>query len=290
MLVLPFAPGGSTDAVARALADALRARLGQQVVIDNKPGAGGAIANEFVARAAPDGHTLLLAGSSLTMNPALSKVGYDPVKSFTPLSQVLELEIFLVTRPDIPARSLQELIAYAKARPGILSYASVGNGSVTHFQMELLKAMAGLHIVHIPYRGSSPAMTDFIGGQVDLMFDGLATSGPYIRNGKARALAVAAPTRSRALPEVPTVPEAGLPGYEATAWTGLLGPANLPAPVVERLNREIVAATQEPVFQQRVELIGGRVASSTPQAYSDRIAKETLKWARLAQERGMRTA
>ena len=286
--MLPFASGGSTDAVARALADGLRARLGQPVVIDNKPGAGGAIANEFVARAAPDGHTLLLAGSSLTMNPALAKVSYDPVKSFTPVSQVLELDIFLVVRPDLPVRTMQELIAYAKTRPGQLSYASVGNGSVTHFQMELFKAMTGLHMVHVPYRGSSPAMTDFLGGQIDLMFDGLATSGPYIRNGKSRALAVAAATRSRALPDVPTVPEAGLPGYEATAWTGVLGPALLPAAVVERLNREIAATTQDAAFQQRVEAIGGRAASSTARAYADRIAAETRKWAQLAEARGLR--
>lgn len=287
-LVVPFVPGGPTDAVARALTDSLRPRLGQPVVVENKPGAGGSIANEYVARAAPDGYTLLLAGSSLVMNPTLARANYDPVASFTPLSQVLELEIFLVVRPELPVHTLGELIAYAKSRPGRLSYGSVGNGSVTHFQMELLKAMTGLHMVHIPYRGAAPALTDFIGGQLDLMFDSLATSGPYIRNGKARALALAAPTRSRALPDVPTVPEAGVPGYEATAWSGVLGPAKTPAAVVARLNRDIVAATRDPEFQQRVEAIGGSVAGSTAKAFADRIRAETAKWAALARERGMR--
>lgn len=287
-LVIPFAPGGPTDAVARALADALRPRLGQPVVVENKPGAGGSIANEYVARAAPDGHTLLLAGSSMTINPALAQVSYDPVSSFAPVSQVLELEIFLVVRPDMPVRTLQDFIGYVKARPGKLNYSSVGNGSVTHFQMELLKSMAGLHMVHLPYRGAAPAMTDFLGGQIDCMFDSLATSAPYIANGKARALAVAAPTRSRVLPDVPTFPEAGLPGYEATAWTGVLAPAQTPAPIIERLNREVVAAATDPAFQQRVTAIGARVASSSVQSYGDRIRQETAKWAALAKERGMR--
>ena len=289
-LVVPFTAGGPTDAVARALADALRPRLGQPVIVENKSGAGGAIAYEFVARSAPDGHTLLLAGASMTMTPALAKVNYDPVSSFAPVAQVLELEIFLVVRPDLPVRTMHELITYAKAHPGKLNYASVGNGSISHFQMELFKSMAGLHMVHLPYRGASAAITDFLGGQIDLMFDSLANSGQYINNGKAKALAVAAPTRSRVLPEVPTVAEAGLPGYEATAWTGILAAARTPAAIVERLNREVLAATTDPTFQQRVTAIGARVAGAPTKDYAERIRTETTKWAALAKERGMREA
>lgn len=289
-LVVPFTAGGPTDAVARALADALRPRLGQPVIVENKPGAGGAIAYEFVARSAPDGHTLLLAGASMTMTPALAKVNYDPVSSFAPVAQVLELEIFLVVRPDLPVRTMHELITYAKAHPGKLNYASVGNGSISHFQMELFKSMAGLHMVHLPYRGASAAITDFLGGQIDLMFDSLANSGQYINNGKAKALAVAGPTRSRVLPEVPTVAEAGLPGYEATAWTGILAAARTPAAIVERLNREVLAATTDPTFQQRVTAIGARVAGAPTKDYAERIRTETTKWAALAKERGMREA
>lgn len=289
-LVVPFTAGGPTDAVARALADALRPRLGQPVIVENKSGAGGAIAYEFVARSAPDGHTLLLAGASMTMTPALAKVNYDPVSSFAPVAQVLELEIFLVVRPDLPVRTMHELITYAKAHPGKLNYASVGNGSISHFQMELFKSMAGLHMVHLPYRGASAAITDFLGGQIDLMFDSLANSGQYINNGKAKALAVAGPTRSRVLPEVPTVAEAGLPGYEATAWTGILAAARTPAAIVERLNREVLAATTDPTFQQRVTAIGARVAGAPTKDYAERIRTETTKWAALAKERGMREA
>ncbi|MES2481312.1 MAG: tripartite tricarboxylate transporter substrate binding protein [Pseudomonadota bacterium] len=286
-LVVPFQAGGPTDAVARALADALRVRVGQPVLVENKPGAGGAIANEYVARAAPDGYTMLLAGSSLTMNAAFVKAPYDPVTSFSPVSLVLTLEIFLVVRPDLPVTNVQELVAYAKARPGKLSYSSVGNGSVTHLQMELFKSLTGTHMVHIPYRGAAPALTDFLAGQIDLVFDSLATSGPHIRSGRARALAVASPVRSRALPQVPTLPEAGVAGYDAEAWSGILLPARTPAAVVERLNRDVVAATKDPAFQQRVEAIGGRVVSSTPAEYDAKLRSETAKWARLVQERGL---
>jgi tripartite-type tricarboxylate transporter receptor subunit TctC len=284
-LVVPFAVGGPTDAVARALADALRPHLGQTVIVENKPGAGGAIANEYVARAAPDGHTILLAGSSLTMNPAMGRTSYDPVKDYAPVSLVLSLEMFMVVRPDVPARTLPELVGWLKANPGRASYASVGNGSVTHLQMELFKSLTGTHIVHIPYRGSGPAMTDLLGGQIQLMFDSMATSAPHIRSGNVRALAIAMLKRSPLLPDVPTFAEAGLPGYDATAWSGVLAPAHTPADVVARLNRDVTAATQDPAFQKRLESIGGIVTNSTPEQFGAKLRAETAKWAALAKER-----
>lgn len=287
-LVVPFAAGGPTDALARALADALRPRLGQPVIVDNRPGAGGAIASEFVARAAPDGHTLLMGGSSLTILPALAKSAVDPVADFTAISQVLTLEIFLLARADLPVRNLKELVACAKANPGKLTYGSAGSGSVTHMQMELLKSMAGIHVLHIPYRGTAPALQDLLGGRIDLLFDSFITAGSHIRSGLLRALAVAAPMRSRAYPDVPTMAEAGLSGYDATGWSGVLGPARMPYPLVQRLNREVVAATQDPAFQKRLEAVGAAAASTTPEQYEQRIQTETARWTALARQRGLK--
>jgi tripartite-type tricarboxylate transporter receptor subunit TctC len=287
-IVVPFAVGGPTDAVARVLADALHPRLGVPVIIDNKPGAGGAIANDFVAKSAPNGYTLLLAGSSLTMNPALSKVNYDPVKDYAPVSMVLSLELYLMARQGLPVRTLQELITYVKANPGKLSYGSTGNGSVTHLQMELLKSLTGMHIVHIPYRGSAPAMTAMLSGDIDLLFDSMATSGPHVKSGALRPLAIAMPTRSRLLPDVPTVEEAGVRGFDASAWSGILAPVGTPSAVIKRLSREIGAAAQDETFQRRVESIGGIVASSSPEQFGEKVRVETVKWSKLAKERGLK--
>jgi len=287
-LVVPFAVGGPTDAVARALAEALRPALGVPIVVDNRAGAGGALANDFVARSAPDGHTLLLAGSSLTINPAVTRSVLDPVHDLAAVSQVLTLEIFLVARAELPPRTLPQLVEYARARPGQLSFGSSGNGSVTHMQMELLKALTGIHLVHIPYRGNAPALQDLLGGQIDLLFDSLATSGPHIRSGQLRPLAVAAPARSRHLPEVPTVVEAGVAGYEASAWSGILVAPKTPPALIQRLNRDIVAAVQDAGFQQRLDAIGGVAAGSTPAEYAKRIGRETAKWARLVKDRGIK--
>jgi tripartite-type tricarboxylate transporter receptor subunit TctC len=287
-LVVPFATGAAADAVARSLADALRTQLGQPVIVDNRPGAGGNIAAEYVARAAPDGYTLLMGGSSMTMSPALTQLRYDPVKDFSPVSQLLALEFFLEVRQDLPVHTLKELIAYLKAHPGQLSYGSAGNGSVTQLQMELFKAMADVHAVHIPYRGNAPALQDLLAGNLQMLFDSLASSGSYLRNGTLRPLAVAMDRRSRILPDVPTFAEAGLPGYDATAWTGVLAPAGTPRAVIDKLHGSIIVAIQDPMFRKRVESIGGVVAESTPEQFSAKLRTETAKWAKLAKERGLK--
>lgn len=284
-LVVPYTPGGPTDAVARALGDALRVRLGQPVIIENKPGAGTVIGNEYVARAAPDGYTLLLAGSSLTMAAAMGKVNYDPVRDFAPVSMVLSLEMFLAVRPDVPARNLKELITWLKANPGKASYGSVGNGSVTHLQMELFKSLTGTHIVHIPYKGSAPALTDLLGGRIQMVFDSMTTAGPHLKSGALRAMAITLPKRSQSLPDVPTFAEAGLPTFDAIAWSGVLAPAGTPPDVITRLNRDLMAAMQDPTFLKRLDALGGIPASSTPAEFAAKLQSETTKWTALVKER-----
>ncbi len=284
-LVIPYSPGGPTDAVARALADTLRSRLGQPVLVENKPGAGTAIANEFVARASPDGYTLLLAGSSLTMAAAMKKVNYNPVRDYAPVSMVLSLEMFLAVRSDVPARNLAELISWLKANPGKASYGSVGSGSVTHLQMELFKSLTGTDVVHIPYKGTAPAMTDLIGGRIQMMFDSITTSGPYLKTGALRALAITLPKRSPSLPDIPTFAEAGLPAFDAVAWTGILAPAGTPADVVARLNRELTAALNDPTVLTRLNTMGGIPTASSPAEFAAKLKSETEKWTALVKER-----
>lgn len=287
-LVVPFAAGGPTDGVARAIADRLPALLGQPVVVDNRPGAGGIVANAFVARAAPDGHTLLMAGSSMVTAAALGKVPYDPVTSFTPIAPLLTLEMLLVVNADLPVRTLGEFLQYAKANPGKLSYGSTGNGAVTHMQMEMLKSMTGVHILHIPYRGSAPALMDLLAGNIQVCFDSLITAGPYLRNGRLRALALAMNERSAVTPDIPTFAEAGLPKFDAMAWSGLLAPAGLPRPVLERIYQETTVALQDPTVQRRIEAIGGRVTRTSTEAYSQRIASELARWKQLVKVMGLK--
>lgn len=287
-LVVPFAAGGPTDGFARAIAEKLPPLLGQPVVIDNRPGAGGSLANTFVARAAPDGHTLLMAGSSMVTAAALAKTPYDPVTSYTPVVPLLTLEMLLVVNADLPVRTVAELVKYAKANPGKLSYGSTGTGAITHMQMEMFKSMTGTHILHIPYRGSAPALMDLLAGNIQVCFDSLITAGPYIKNGKLRALALAMPERSLVTPEIPTFREAGLPDFEASAWTGLLGPAGMPRPIVDRIHQATVTALADPAVLRRVEAIGGRVTRSPTDVYAQRIATELPRWQKLVKDMGLK--
>lgn len=279
-IVIGFPPGGPTDAIVRTLGEALRPRLGQPVIVENKPGAGSSIANEYVARARPDGHTLLLGGSSLAILAATTRVPYDAVADFAPISQVLELEIFLIVRADSPARTLPELVDLMRRNPGRLSYGSIGNGSITHLQMELFKAMARVYAVHIPYRGNAAAMLDLLAGRIDLLFADQVVAGPHLKSGALRALALAMPNRSARMPEVPTMAEL-LPDYEATGWTGLLAPAGTPAPIVERLNREVIAALADPAVQARLAAIGAIPSGSTPARMGRRLEAEVPRWREL---------
>lgn len=287
-IVAPYPPGGSSDMTLRTLADRMRTELGQPIIIENKPGAGTGIASDYVARVPADGYTLLFAGSSFTMLPAIKRVNYDPVKDFAPISQVLDLAMFLVVRADLPVHSVSELVAYLEANPGRINYGSVGTGSITYFQMEQFKAMTHTEPIHVPYKGSAQALTDMVGGRLQISFDGYPTSGPYIRNGTFRALAVAMPRRASILPDVPTMAEAGLPGYDAIAWTGLLAPAGTPKAVVNRLNSAVAAALRDPVVLAKLRGIGAEPTSSTPDELAARVRHETSKWAATARALGIR--
>lgn len=289
-LVVPFPAGGPTDGMARLLAQKLGERLGQQVVIDNRGGAGGGIAAEYVAAAAPNGYTLFFGTTgTMAINPSLyAKLRYDPVRDFAPISLMATTMNVLVTRPDLGARTQKELIALAKSQPGKLAYGSAGNGSSNHLSGELLKSMAGIDIVHAPYRGSAPALLDLMGGRIDFMFDTVAQQTQNIAAGKVRAVAVTGPQRSPLLPEVPTVDEAGLKGFDVTIWFGVLAPAATPAPIVERLNREVVAVMGTDEMRRRMQTDGALARTTTPAEFAALIRDDTAKWAPVIKASGAR--
>jgi len=288
--VVGFTPGGPSDILGRALGQKLADLWGQQVVIENRPGAGGNIAAEVVARSAPDGYTWLLGNNSiLATNASLyRKLGYDPVKDFAPVVLLAIQPNILVVNPQVPASSVRELIALAKARPGQLNYASSGSGATAHLSGELFKAMTGVDIVHVPYKGAQPALTDVIAGQVQLMFATSASVLPYIKAGRLRALAVTTAQRSATVPELPTVSEAGVPGFESITWHGVVVPVATPAPLVERLHRDIVNVLRMPDVRERLAALGAEVIASTPREFADYIARETPKWAKVVKESGAR--
>jgi tripartite-type tricarboxylate transporter receptor subunit TctC len=288
-LVVPFSAGGPTDAIARAIGDQLGRSLGQPVVVDNRPGAGGSIAYEHVLRAPPDGYTLGLIGSSMVANAALGPVPYDPIRSFTPVVQLLNLETLLVVHPSVPAQTVPELIDHLKRNPGRANFGSSGSGSLTHLQMEVFKALTGTHVVHIPYRGSSATVIDLVAGQVQVCFDTIATFGPHIKTGALRLLAVAMPQRNPAYSAVPTVAESDprLKNFDLIAWTGIAGPAGLPAPVVARLHKEVDAALKDEGVLQRLQAAGAVPASAPPQVFAKRIADEVIRTNKLVRDLGL---
>ncbi|MBS0609283.1 MAG: tripartite tricarboxylate transporter substrate binding protein [Proteobacteria bacterium] len=286
-IVVPFAPGGAADTMARQLAERLNKRLGQPVIVENKPGAGTMIASEYVAKAAPDGHTVLLAASSLGIAPALySKVNYDPVKDFTPISQVASVVHVLEVHPSVPVKSVGELIAWLKANPGKANYGSVGAGTSTHLESELFNTMAGVKMTHVPYKGSAPALMDLVGGNLQVMFDAWASSGPFVRDGKTRLLAVTTAQRSKILPDVPTVAESGLPGYEAMPWLGFVAPAGTPAAAVNRFHAELTEVLKEPEVQERFRNLGLDIIGNTPEQFAEFIKKDIVKWAKVVKDSG----
>jgi tripartite-type tricarboxylate transporter receptor subunit TctC len=289
-IIVGFPPGGATDLVLRILQPRLSQGLQREIVIDNRPGANGTLAAELTAKSANDGYTLFLGTfAALVISPALTKVPYDPLRDFTPIARVVELQNIFISHPSLPVRTMPELIAYAKARPGVLNYATSGAGSTGHLSGELLKHLAGIDWVHVPYRGGGPALTDFLAGQVQVFVAIISTAVPYVKQGKANALAVTGSRRSEALPDVPTVAEAGLKGYESTNWYCLLGPAKLPRPVVERLYRETVAALERPEIRQALSERGIDAAPGTPAELAALIRSETAKWAPLAKSVGLQT-
>jgi len=278
-MIVPFTPAGATDMLARLVGERLGAKLGQSVVIDNRAGAGGNVGAEIAARAAPDGYTLLMGPASIyaisaTLYPRL---GYDLAKDLTPVSLVANVPHVLLVNNDLPVKSVPELIQFAKKKPGELNIASQGSGTVSHLEAELLKHMAGIEMLHVPYRGSAPAILDLIGGRVHVMFDSIASALPHIRAGKLRAIAVASNTRSSLLPNMPTVAES-LPGYSAHSWLGIFVPAGTPQSIVQRLQRDLVAAIDEPKTQARLVEAGFEPKSSTQQEFAKLVRDEMEKW------------
>jgi len=286
--VIGFTPGGPSDILARAVGQKLAERWGQQVVIENRPGAGGNLAAEAVAKSAPDGYTWLLGNNSiLATNHALyRKLPYDPVKDFAPVALVAMQPNILVVHPDVKANSVMELVSLAKQNPGKMNYASSGAGAAAHLAGELFKTMAGVDIVHVPYKGAQPALTDLIAGQVQLMFATSASVIPYVKAGRLRALAVTTAQRSPSVPELPTVSEAGLAGFEATTWHGVVIPAAAPAPLVQKLNQDINAVLKEKELSERLAGLGAEVLTGSPRDFADYIAREIPKWTKVVRDSG----
>jgi tripartite-type tricarboxylate transporter receptor subunit TctC len=279
--IVPFVPGGGTDLLARLMGGALSARLGQPFVVENRPGAGANIGTEMVVRAAPDGYTLLLAASVNAINATLyERLAFDFVRDIAPVAAIMRVPNLMVVNPSVPARSVPEFIAYAKAHPGTVNFGSAGTGTSQHVAGELFKILAGVDMVHVPYRGTGPALTDLLGGQVQLLFFSPATAMEYIKAGRLRALAVTSATRSPALPDVPAVSEF-LPGFEATLFYGLAAPRNTPVEIVDGLNTAVNASLAEPAVQARLAQLDGTVLGGTAADFARLIADETDKWSKV---------
>jgi tripartite-type tricarboxylate transporter receptor subunit TctC len=284
-LVVPFPAGGGTDIISRTLGERLAAELGQPVVIDNRPGAGTVIGTDNVAKSAPDGYSLLMATFAHAVNPALqSKLPYSTTQPFAPIALVGRSPNVLVVNPGKPFKSVADVLAYAKANPGKLSYGSFGNGTSAHLAGELFKSLAKVDMVHVPYKGSAPALTDLLGGQIDLMFTTVASVAQYIKSERLRPLAVTSSTRSAAYPNLPTIAEAGVPGYAAESWYGLYAPAGTPAAIIRRLNDATHAAVRSEAFKSRIEEEGLMVSSGPPEELAKYVAAEEARWQRVVTE------
>ena len=283
--VVPFPPGGGNDLVARALAEGMAKDLGQQVIVDNRPGAGTVLGTEYVANRPPDGYSILLASPSFAVNASLQpSLPYDPVKSFAPILLLGRYPNVVVVPPDRPFKTMAELIAYAKANPAKLNYGSFGNGTSPHLSAELFKLLAGVDLVHIPYKGAAPALTDMLGGRLDVIFSTASSAGPYVRNGRLRALAVTGAKRAAAYPELPTIAEAGVPGYEAIAWYGILAPAGTPPEISARLAASITLAAKADSFLKRSAEDGLEIGIEGPDALARLLVTEIERWARVVRE------
>ena len=280
-LIVPLAPGGATDIVARLMGQLLSERLGQPFIIENRPGAGGNVGTEAVVRAPPDGYTLLMASSANTINATFyDKLNFNFIRDIAPVATISRNTLVMVVHPSVPAKSVPEFIAYAKANPRKLNMASPGNGSPNHVSGELFKMMTGVDMVHVPYRSGGPALTDLLGGQVQVMFPATVSSIEYIRAGRLRALAVTTVTHSDQLPDIPTVAEF-VPGYEAIGWVGIGAPKNTPVEIIEKLNREINAGLAYPKNKARLAELGGTVLPGLPRDFGKFVADETEKWAKV---------
>jgi len=286
-LLVPFPASGATDLLARAIAQKVGSNMGQQIVVDNRPGAGGAIGSDMAAKAAPDGYTLLIATTSThSIGPHINpRLPYQTETDFTPVGQVAIATNVLVVPNSLPVKNVRELVDYAKKHPGELNYASSGNGTVVHLTTEAFKTQAGVFITHIPYRGTALAVPDLISGKVQVLFDSIVSGLPHVRDGKLKALAVTSAKRSPLAPEIPTVSESGLPGFESDTWFGIYGPKNLPADVVTRLNAEFNKAIQAPEVKERLGRLGAEPVGGTPAQFAAMVKKDSARWGKLIKDR-----
>jgi tripartite-type tricarboxylate transporter receptor subunit TctC len=289
-LIVPFPPAGATDILSREVMLRLAQRLGQQIIVENHPGASGAIGCELVARAAPDGYTLLMATTSThSIEPLLSsKLPYDPVRDFAPVSLVATSANVLVVPATLPVNSAKELIALAKAKPGTLNFGSSGTGSIVHLTGEMFRSRAGIDIAHVPYKGTQLAVPDLISGQISILFDNIVSAMPNLKGGRVKAIGISSLQRSPLLPEVPPIAESGVPGFEATAWFGVYAPAATPRDIVAKISRELAAALHAPEMKQRMAQLGAEPVGSTPEDMSRIVAAETAKWARVIRDAGVK--
>jgi tripartite-type tricarboxylate transporter receptor subunit TctC len=285
--IVPFPPAGATDITARIMADKISGPLGQSVVVENRPGAAGNVGTEFVARSAPDGYTILQLTVAQSISATLyTKINYDVEKDLAPAAMVALVPNVMIVHPSVPAKSVAEFIALAKAKPGKINFASSGSGTSIHMSAEMFKMLTGVNIVHIPYKGSGPALADMLGGQVDVMFDNLTSSIGHIRSGKLRALAVTTVTRYPELPDLPTMQEAGVPGYEATAWFGIVVPRGTPRDAIARINGEVNKALAQADVKEKLAQQGALARSWTPEEFGSFIHNEVVKWAKVVKASG----
>jgi tripartite-type tricarboxylate transporter receptor subunit TctC len=287
-LVVPFPPGGGADILARTVMPRVEKALGQTIVIENKPGAGGNVGAEYVARATPDGYTLLYGTNGThAINASLYRnLRFDPIKDFVPVSRMTTIAAMLIVNPQFPPTTVEELIRYARANPGKVNFASAGNGTTSHLAGELFKTMAGIDIVHVPYRGGAPAVTDLVAGQVQMMIDVMPNALPLARDGRARGIAVSTAARYPGAPEFPTIAESGLPGFEAGAWDGIFVPAGTPAPIVARLNAAIRETVEDPPVAEALRARGAQPMPNSPEEFARHIAASAEKWARAVRASG----
>jgi len=287
-IIVPFSAGGTTDILARIVGQGLQTELGQPFVVDNRAGAGGNIGASLAAKAPADGYTLFMGTvGTHAINQALyKKMPFDPVKDFAPISRVATVPNLLVAHPSQPYKTVKELIAYAKANPGKVTFGSPGSGASPHVSGELFKSMTGTDLLHVPYKGSAPAMTDLLGGQISIMFDNMPSAIQHVRSGKLRPIAVTTAKRSPELPDVPTIAEAGVPGYEAMSWFGMFAPAATPKPVLDKLNAALVKVLNQPDVKKKIAEQGGDVVAETPAQFAAFIKAESAKWGKVVKESG----
>lgn len=288
-LIVPNAAGGPADRVARLIAQRLAERIGQQVVVDNRPGAGGVIGTEFVAKAPPDGYTLMWISVNHAINPSVYlKLPYDALKDFAPITHATSGPLLLAVHPSVPANDLKSLLNLARAKPGELTSASAGSGSIAHLTLELLNYMGGTKIVHIPYKGAGQALTDLLGGHVSMYFGNVLGLLPHVRSGKLKGLVVSTQSRSTAAPNIPTAAEAGVPGYEASSWFGVMAPAGTPKEIISRVNAEFVGQLRTPDMHEKLAANGTEIVASTPEQFSSYIASEIAKWGKVVKAAGVK--